>query len=716
MKKRMILILLVCVFGGRAMADEGMWTLPTLGKLNLAEMQAKGLKLSAEEIYSVNRGSLKDAVIIFGGGCTGEIVSDSGLILTNHHCGYSAIQQHSSVEHDYLKYGFWARNKAEEIPTPGLQVTFIRRIEEVTDRILPQLTAAMTEAERADRVRQLSQTIEADIRQAEGADLEVSVEAFFGGNQYIAFVTEVYTDVRMVGAPPSSIGKFGGNTDNWMWPRHTGDFSVFRVYSDKNGRAAEYSPENIPYPAPVHLSVSLKGVEEGDFTMIMGFPGRTMRYMTTSELDQRMEQDNPNRIFIRGERQKILWEAMSNSDAIRIQYASKYASSSNYWKNSIGQNRGLARLHVRERKAAIEDRFRAWVSADASRAQYAEALPLIERAVAGSRAPYNDIQYMQEALLRGVELLDAASGAEGLTDVMNENAGKIPDAPALLETIRNDFYKDYSEPTDRRVAKTMFRLFAEKIPAENRPTFYQEIVEGRFNNDYDAFVDWLYDGSIFDSFEKLSAFCENPSWERLLDDPAVQVRGSIMKLYREKATEYLSFSDDLDRGHRLWIAGLTEMDKERVFYPDANSTIRLTYGQVFPYRAADAVYYDYVTTLAGVMEKEDPSNPMEFTVPEKLKELYAAKDYGRYGKDGQMIVNFLSNNDITGGNSGSPVMNAEGHLIGLAFDGNWEAMSGDIAFEPDLQRCINVDIRYVLFIIDKFAGASHLIDEMTIVE
>ncbi len=687
MKKLLFLFAAAALFCTKATADEGMWLLPYLQQLNLADMQAKGLKLSAEAIYSANQNSLKDAIVIFGGGCTGEIVSDQGLILTNHHCGYGAIQQHSSVEHDYLKNGFWARNKAEEIPTPGLQVTFIRRIVDVTDRIIPHLTDGMTEVERADKVAELTDPILEALTEKRPYT-SVAIEEFFGGNQYIAFVSETYHDVRMVGAPPSSIGKFGGDTDNWMWPRHTGDFSVFRVYSDSEGRAADYSAENIPYPAPVHLKVSLKGVQEGDFAMIMGFPGSTERYMTTWELDQLMEQDNPNRIFIRGERQEILWDAMSNSDAIRIQYASKYAGSSNYWKNSIGMNRGLTRLHVREQKAAIEDRFRAWVAADASRAKYAEALPLIEFAVAGRRAPYNDIQYMQEALLRGVELMTAVGNPS------------------------EDFYRDYNAPLDRKVARTMFRLFAENIPAENRPSFYKDIVEGRFNNDYDAFVDWLFDNSVFTSAEKLAAAID-VQWE---NDPAVQVRGSIRELYNARVDEYLSYDDAFVRGHRLWIAGLMEMEKDKVFYPDANFTIRLTYSRVLPYKAADAVNYDYYTTLAGVMEKEDASNPMEFTVPEKLKELYAAQDYGRYGRDGVMPVGFIVDGDITGGNSGSPVLNAEGHLTGLAFDGNWEAMSGDIAFEPELQRCINVDIRYVLFIIDKFAGAGHLIDEMTLVE
>ena len=715
MKKLSILIFALILSMGRAAADEGMWLLPFLQQLNIRDMQAKGLKLSAEQIYSINQNSLKDAIIIFGGGCTGEIVSDQGLILTNHHCGYGAIQQHSSVENDYLKYGFWAMSKAEEIPTPGLRATFVRKIADVSDQILPHLNDSMTEAERAEKAEELTAAVVAQLK-AENPGMNVMVRDFFGGNQYLSFVTEVYNDVRMVGAPPSSIGKFGGDTDNWMWPRHTGDFSVFRVYSDANGRAAEYSKDNIPYPAPVHLEVSLKGVEPGDFAMIMGFPGSTQRYMTTYELDQLMEQDNPNRIFIRGERQKVLWEDMSNSDEVRIKYASKYASSSNYWKNSIGMNRGLKRLHVRDQKLELENRFRAWVAADASRAKYAEALPLIEKAVAGRRTPYNDVQYMSEALLRGVEIFTPASSVPAILDMMKDNEGKVLDVPTRMERINGSFYKDYSEPTDRRAAKVMFRLFAENIAPENQPSFYKDIVEGRFNNDYDAFTNWLFDNTVFRSPESLEAFYHNPSEEALENDPAFVVRESIMGLYRDKVTQYLSYDDDFTRGHRLWIAGLMEMEKDKVFYPDANFTIRLTYGQVFPYKAADAVYYDYYTTLTGVMEKEDPSNPMEFTVPEKLKELYEAKDYGRYGKDGELVVNFISNNDITGGNSGSPVLDAHGRLIGLAFDGNWEAMSGDIAFEPNLQRCINVDIRYVLFVMDKFAGAKHLIDEMTVVE
>ena len=708
-------MLTLFLFCGRAAADEGMWLLPFLQQLNMKDMKAKGLKLSAEDIYSINNNSLKDAIIIFGGGCTGEIVSDQGLILTNHHCGYSAIQQHSSVENDYLKYGFWAMSKAEELPTPGLRAVFIRKIQDVSDQILPFLSDDMTQEERTAKVGELTKAV-VEKAKAENENLSISVKDFFGGNQYLLFANEVYSDVRMVGAPPSSIGKYGGDTDNWMWPRHTGDFSLFRVYSDADGRGAEYSQDNIPYPAPAHLKVSLKGVKPGDFAMVMGFPGSTQRYMTTYELDQLTEQDNPNRIFIRGERQKILWEDMSASDEIRIKYASKYASSSNYWKNSIGMNRGLKRLKVRDQKLAIENRFRAWVAADPARSKYAEALTLIQEAVSGRRAAYNDMQYMSEALLRGVELMTPAGNVQALLDMMENNEGKMPDIPTRVANIRESFYKDYSEPTDRRAAKVMFRIFAENIAPENQPSFYKEIVQDRFNGDYNAFVDWMFDNSVFQSLEKLEAFYNSPSAEILQNDPAYLVRSSIMEVYRKKTGEYYAFDSQFAHGHRLWIAGLMEMEKGKVFYPDANFTIRLTYGQVWPYKAADAVQYDYYTTLDGVMEKEDPSNPMEFEVPEKLKELYRAKDYGRYGKDGKLVVNFISNNDITGGNSGSPVMNAKGHLIGLAFDGNWEAMSGDIAFEPNLQRCINVDIRYVLFIMDKYAGATHLIDEMTIVE
>lgn len=711
MKKIMVACLALLLAAPGLRADEGMWLLPYLQKLNIKDMKAKGFKLSAKDIDNINGDAIKDAVIIFGNGCTGEIVSDRGLILTNHHCGYGAIQQHSSVEHDYLKNGFWAMSDAEEIPTPGLTVTFIRKIVDVSDRILPYLSDTLSEEARDAKIVELVEKIEKETV-LDRPTQSVQIRDFFGGNQYLMFIREVYNDVRFVGAPPSSIGKFGGDTDNWMWPRHTGDFSVFRVYSDKNGAPADYSKDNVPYAAPAHLAVSLKGYKPGDFAMIIGFPGSTERYKTSYEIDYTLNVDNPNRIFIRGERQKLMMEDMKASDKIRIQYASKYAQSSNYWKNSIGMSRGLKKLKVRDSKLATEKRFAEWVNADPARKEkYGEALPLIQKAVEG-RAPYlGRLQYFSETLLRGTEIITAA-GTVGR--IFNE--GKVDSS--RLEAVRSGvtaFYKNYSEPTDRKIAKRMFRILQDSIPAQELPSTFG-VIRDNFDGDVDAYIDYVYDNSMFASQDRVEAFLKSPDETVLKNDPAVKLRREVVKTYNALIDPINSFSDDFQRGHRLYIAGLMEMDKDKVFYPDANFTMRLTYGQVLPYDPQDAVSYDYYTTLDGVIAKEDPENAYEFTVPEKLKELYRTKDYGPYAEKGKLHVGFISNNDITGGNSGSPVMNGKGQLIGLAFDGNWEAMSGDIAFEPALQRTISVDIRYVLFIIDKYAGATRLIDEMTIVK
>ena len=705
------LCLLVSVVSLPVSADEGMWLLPYLQKLNIKDMKAKGFKLKAEDIYSINNSAIKDAIVIFGGGCTGEIVSDKGLLLTNHHCGYGAIQQHSSVEHDYLKNGFWAASFAEEIPTPGLSVTFIRSMEDVSDRILPYLTDEMGETEREAKVAELSREI------VEAASLPESrkgtVRSFFGGNQYLLIVTEVYPDVRLVGAPPASIGKFGGDTDNWMWPRHTGDFSVFRVYADAEGNPAEYSKDNVPYNAPRHLAISLKGVKPGDFAMIIGFPGSTERYKTSYEIDYTLEVDNPNRIFIRGERQELMMEDMKASDKVRIQYASKYAGSSNYWKNSIGMSRALKKLKVKETKEGIEAQFTEWVNGDPARkAKYGEALPLIKLSVEES-APYLDVlQYLSETMLRGTEIVGAAtllSPLFGPGDTVQQAA-----VPAVLERVKK-FYKDYNEPTDRKVAKRMFKILQDSLAVENQPSTFR-VIEENFGGDVNTYVDYLYDNSMFASEAKVKAFLEHPDKTVLLNDPAVKMRRELVTVYNSMIPAIQAADSNFVRGHRLYIAGLMEMQPDRKFYPDANFTMRLTYGQVLPYEPQDAVFYDYYTTLSGVMAKEDPDNAYEFTVPEKLKELYKARDFGPYAYKGDIPVGFISTNDITGGNSGSPVLNAKGELIGLAFDGNWEAMSGDVIFEPELQRTISVDIRYVLFIIDKYAGAQRLIDEMTIVK
>ncbi|MBO7261430.1 MAG: S46 family peptidase [Alistipes sp.] len=676
-----------------AMADEGMWLLPYIKKMNEKDMKAHGAKLKAEDIYSAEKSSLKDAIVIFGGGCTGEIVSPNGLIFTNHHCGYDAIQKLSSVEHDYLKDGFWAQNNGEELPAEGLSVRFVRHIWDVTADIVGNIPSTAGEKE--------FNSISSANKQAKIAELkakypgyDIIIPGFFGNNQFFAFALETYTDVRLVGTPPSSIGKFGGDTDNWMWPRHTGDFSVFRVYAGKDNRPAAYSKDNVPYKAEKWLEISLKGIKEGDFGMIMGFPGSTQRYMTSYEIDYMLEVDNPQRIYIRGERQAILRKFMDADQAIRIQYDAKFARSANYWKNSIGMSRGIEKLNVRDKKAKQEAEFQAWANANTLPEEgYIDALKLIEQSQTEAKAENATLQYLSEAFLQSVELL----------------------GPLFSQGDIEQFYKDFNADVDRAVAKRMFVIYKENN--DILPNIYDKI-DAEFGGNSDAYVDWLYDNSNLTSLEKyeaVSALDEEARDELFAQEPAAELAQSIIDLYRELMPKAMMAEQKYSEGHRKYIAGLMKMNPDKAWASDANFTIRLTYGNVLPYSPADGIIYQHYTTLSGVMAKEDPSNPVEFTVPERLKELYAKRDYGRYAdKSGELPVAFLVNCDITGGNSGSPVMNKKGQLIGLAFDGNWEAMSGDVAFEPALQRTIAVDIRYVLFVIEKYGQAGWLIDELTI--
>ena len=707
MKKILSLLAAVCVTFSAA-ADEGMWLLPYLQKMNIKTMKERGCKLSAEEIYSMNRSSLKDAIVIFGNGCTGEIVSPEGLLFTNHHCGYASIQQLSSVEHDYLKYGFWAMSQAEELPAPGLEVRFIRRIADVTAEVMGNVPSIASQEEYERITDENIEALEKRLGD-ENPGMEILVRDFFGGNQFFAFVMEVYKDVRLVGAPPSSIGKFGGDTDNWMWPRHTGDFSIFRVYAGADNRPADYSPENRPYKAEKFLKISLDGVEENDFAMIMGFPGSTERYATSYEIDDLLKVDNPQRIFIRGERQEILWKDMIADDAVRIQYASKYARSSNYWKNSIGMSRGIEKLDVKARKEAQEASFQAWAGKNTLPQEgYVDALGKIRSAVEEMSPLGASRQYLSEAFLSAVELL---TPARSFIDMQRmEVKAEIKDPAAVRERL-SAWYKDYSPSTDRKVARRMLTIARENM--KELPSFYAEVVDKEFGGDIDACVDDLYDHSIFTSEEKVMALLDDYAPEKIASDPAVVLARSVMEQYKRLSEALEEPMKRYDEGHRKYIAGLMLQQPKKAWASDANFTIRLTYGRVLPYSPADGIEYNYYTTLKGVMEKEDPANPQEFFVPGKLKELYAAKDFGRYANaKGELPVAFLADCDITGGNSGSPVLNDRGALIGLAFDGNWEAMSGDIAFEPGLQRTIAVDIRYVLFIVDKFAGAGWLLDEL----
>jgi hypothetical protein len=717
MKRKLVLFfgLLIAPICNSLIADEGMWLLSLIHKQNIDTMNALGLKLSAEDIYSINNSSLKDAIVIFGGGCTGEMVSEDGLLFTNHHCGNDYIQNHSSVEHNYLKDGFWAMSRKEELPNPELTVTFLVRMEDVSEQMLYQVSDTLSE-----ELRKSSLQLKADsITQVAtlGTHYTATVKSMFGGNNYYLFVYEVFRDVRLVGAPPSSIGNFGDVTDNWVWPRHTGDFSIFRVYTGTDGKPAQYSEDNVPLKPRHYLPVSLKGMEEGDFAMVLGYPATTTRFMTTFEIRELMDITNTNRIKIRGQRLDILKNDMLADEKVNIQYASKYQISSYYWKYSIGQNQGFERLNILDIKEKEESAFSNWVNADEQRiTKFGNALELISKAVEERRVYKHVIQYTNECFFTACELIAMANRANDLYMALKTSPANESRIASLAEVLKyrwESFMEEYNAPTDMKIIAAMLKLVNENLSAEYLPDFYDQVSQ-KYNNDYEAYTRNLMMNSLFSNREKFEQFIAQPEAKVLEKDPAFTIALSANAVYRKVYFKDADLRSSFEKGHRLYIAGLKEMDSTRNFYPDGNSTMRLSYGTVQDYIARDAVHYLHFTTLDGILEKEDPENP-EFLVPEKLKTLFYEKDYGIYGENGQMPVCFITNNDITGGNSGSPVIDGEGNIIGLAFDGNWEAMSSNIAFELELQRCICVDIRYVLFIIDKFAGASHLIKELKII-
>jgi len=714
-KLNLILLLTVFLFGS-AVADEGMWLPSLIYKLNIKTMQEMGCKLSAEDIYSINNASLKDAVVALDhGSCTAELVSKDGLLLTNHHCGFGEIQEHSSVEHDYLQDGFWAMSRDEELPNPGKTVTFLLSVEDVTGKVLAEVTDEMSESERNKKIDEVTHRLE---KEAKGdTHHEVYIRNFFNANQYFLFVTETFKDIRLVGAPPQALGKFGGDTDNWMWPRHTNDFSMFRVYCAPDGSPAEYSEENVPYHPKHFLPISLKGVEDGDFAMVFGYPGRTNRYKTSYGIDYTMKVTNTARIEVREKKLEIIADYMATSQKAKIQYASKHASSANYYKNAIGQNEALTKLHVLDQKRELEDQFTAWVNADPARkAKYGEALPLIQDA-------YTDIDndkardYIVEALLMGPEIFLFANSARPLTELLKkpeENKDKIAHVVEGIKARMETYFKDYDAPTDQKIVGALMKIYAEKNSAAFYPSFFDEI-QKKYKGDYEKYAAKMFEKSVFDNEAELKAFLEKPTLKALEKDMGFQAAVSIFDKFREISMAQAAGGEKLSKGRRLFVAGLMEMQPDKVFYPDANSTMRLTYGKVMDYDPRDGVTYKYFTTTDGYLEKEIPGD-YEFDVPARMKELILAKDFGKYADtDGKLHTDFITNNDITGGNSGSPVINGDGQLIGIAFDGNWEAMSGDFVFEPNLQRCINVDIRFVLWVIDVYAGAGHLVDEMEIV-
>jgi hypothetical protein len=710
-----ILIILVLSLGFKAKADEGMWLLPLIEKLNMGKMTSLGLKLSAEDIYSLNKASVKDGIVIFGGGCTGEIVSSQGLILTNHHCGYGSIQAHSTVEHDYLRDGFWAMSKEEELSNPNLAVTFLIRIEDVTGQILANVKQGMSESDRTAAVNEARLSVEK--KASEGNNYRVQVGSFYGGNYFYLLVYERYTDVRLVGAPPSSIGKFGSDTDNWEWPRHTGDFSVFRVYSGPDGKPASFSKENIPLKPKHYLPVSIKERNIGDFAMILGYPGRTNRYMTSFEINEQLQIVHPDRIKIRGIKQDVWMKDMQADQKVNIQYSAKYFGSSNYWKYSIGQKAGLERLNVKAKKEELENQFNKWVVANPERkAKYGEALNIIKTSIEGRAENYNAVQYLNECI-SGCELFSRNQAATTLiTALKSGDKQKITDAVDRIKNSMNAFYKDYNGSTDIKSTKAMLKLYRTDVPVKFHPDFFVNVVDKKYKGDIDKFVDDMFAKTVFSSEAKLMAFLDKPVLKTMENDPVYLTSTSINKTLADASAGSSQYDAGLTAAKRLWVAALMEMAPEKTLYPDANSTMRLSYGTVQNYDPRDGVTYKYYTTLQGVVDKYKP-NDYEFDLPKRLIDLNSKKEFGRYGSSkGYMPVCFLTTNDITGGNSGSPVMNGNGELIGLAFDGNWESMSGDIAYEPELQRTIVVDIRYVLWIMDVYAGAKHLVDEMTIVQ
>lgn len=711
--KKLILCLAAAVVSLTAAADEGMWLLPYLQKMNIGDMKAKGCQLTAEDIYSVNHGSLKDAIVIFGNGCTGEVVSPEGLVFTNHHCGYGSIQALSSVEHDYLKDGFWAMSNEEELPAPGLTVTFIRRIIDVTPEVLGNIPSIAKGEERSEMEDKNIEALYEKLR-AENPGMTINIQPFFGGNQYFAFVMEVYRDIRLVGTPPTSIGKFGGETDNWMWPRHTGDFSMFRIYADANGEPAEYSESNVPLKTPKFLPISIKGLNEGDYAMIMGFPGSTERYLTQSEVKQRMNAVNQAMIDMRGVRLEVLRKYMDASDKTRIQYASKFAGSSNYWKNSIGMNKAIIDNDVLGAKAEIEKKYAAFAQ---GKPEYEGVVEKIDAIIEKSTPTLRQLYYTNEALRGAIEFGSTYLIMDNIKKALEEkNDSLLQASKKQLENAYDGIHnKDYDHEVDRAVAKAILPALAKALNADELPSFYQTI-NGEFKGDYNTYVDNIYDNSILSNRKNLDKFLAKPTVKAIEKDPATAYSRSKNEKLQELGKQYMELESGMELLHKAYIRGLGEMKQPVPSYPDANFTMRLTYGNVKSYSPRDAVHYDYYTTTDGILEKENPED-REFVVPAKLKELIQKKDFGRYAMaDGTMPVCFLTTNDITGGNSGSPVINGEGQLIGTAFDGNWESLSGDINFNNDLQRCIALDIRYVLFILDKLGNCSHLIKEMNIIE
>jgi hypothetical protein len=708
MKKLLIgLVFLTYAMGNVARADEGMW-LPFLIGRNYEDMKKHGLKLTQEQIYSINKSSLKDAVISFGGFCTGEIISGQSLILTNHHCGYDAIAGASTPEHNYLDNGFWAKSLKEEIPVPGLTATFMIRMEDVTAQITKELTASMTAEQRAKKIKEISDILTKDA--TNGTNYEAFVRDFFDGNEFYLFVKETYNDIRLVGTPPQSAGKFGGDTDNWEWPRHTADFSMFRVYAGKDNKPAAFDNENIPLKPKGFLPISLKGVKAGDYAMIMGFPGRTNRYLTSYGVEQAISIEQPKIVDIRAKKLEIMKKYMDQDVAVRLHYSSKYAQVANYWKYFIGQTKQLKRNKVADKKRKVEKEFTEYAN---GKPEYNNVMNDIQNAFSTT----NDIIYIkvyQSEFVRQVDINSLVYLYKVALDAKKAgNEARFNQIMEFANEQANEMYKERSMDIELETLEEVLKMYIRDVPNSQKMGIPQSIgIDG-----VPAFMSRVKGNSIFASKERYEAFMKNFNAEKLAQDPLFILVKDLDDAYQAAMSkqEVKDANEKLVRANRLFVKAVREMQPNKKFYPNANSTMRLTYGNVLAYEPRDGVKYDYFTTLEGVMQKEDPTNP-EFVVDARIKELYEKKDYGQYGSNGKLVVNFLTNNDITGGNSGSPCINGNGELIGTAFDGNWEAMSGDIYFEPNIQRTIVCDIRYVLWLVDKCYGATNIINEMKLVK
>jgi len=713
--RKIIVALLLLFFVAQTRAKEGMWVPTLLQKYNIEEMQEMGFTLTARDIYDVNHASMKDAVVLFGRGCTGELISDEGLLITNHHCGYRQIQSHSSLKNDYLTKGFWAMNRDEELPNPGLTVSFLEYMEDVTDKVLNE-TEELEGEILQDKIKENSDQIEKEASQ--NGKFKTDVKPLFYGNQFFLYVYKVYRDVRLVGAPPSAIGKFGGDTDNWMWPRHTGDFSMFRIYADKNNEPADYSPDNVPFKPKKFFPISIKGIQPGDFTMVFGYPGTTMQYWPHQAVDVTMNQRDPDRIRLRDIKLDILSKDMEADPKVRIQYAAKYQSVSNSWKKWQGEIKGLERLDAIEKKLEYEADFKDWAQQNGTwTSEYSTVFENFEDLYTLYAKYIKASDYYSEIVSRGVELFGEARKLNAIINSIENKQDKKAESQrqSMLKGLAG-FYKDFNQPTDEKLFAALMPVLVKDLDAEFVPVEVTEMV-----NKYNAekLIEKVYRKSVLTDKAKLSEVLENGSDKQVLKlrkDPVVKLFNRLNFLREtEISPNVRRIHAAIDANMKRYMAGLMEMNEGNALYPDANLTLRVTYGEVEGYDPRDGVHYKYYTTLSGIMEKDNPEI-YDYDVPERLKELFEEKDFGRYELSGTVPVAFTASNHTTGGNSGSPVVNANGELIGVNFDRCWEGTMSDIMYDPEVCRNISLDIRYALFIIDRFAGAGYLLDEMEIVE